>query len=309
MWAREPIEEAIARPDLDEATRAKLALVPEVRTFASQLGLDVGGQYTSWAPWPGDRIVTAVITTRPGEIDAAGFWFPIVGTVPYKGFFSLPRAEREAAGLRRRGNDVCLAAVPAYSTLGWLDDPVTGPMLGAETGALVETLFHELVHRTVFAKDAADFNEGLATFVGQEASVAFFASRHGTESAEARRERRRVTEEREISALLGGLRASVASLYADLPAGPERDSRRQRLTEAARAALADLPLETRDAGLLAARARLGDACLALEGAYTGDQSRYEAKRAELGSLGALLGAARAAAATPDPRLALLGAGP
>lgn len=309
LCAREPIDEALARRDLDESIRAKLALVPAVRAFASELGLDVGGQYTSWAPWPGDRVVTALITTRPGEIDAAGFWFPIVGTVPYKGFFSLARAEDEAGPLRAIGNDVCLAAVPAYSTLGWLDDPVTGPMLRAEAGALVETLLHELVHRTVFAKDSGDFNEGLATYVGQQASIAFFASRHGEASEEARHERQRVAEERAVSRVLGELRARVAKLYAEAPAGAERDAERRRLEDETRTALAALPLETRDAGVLAQRARLGDACLALEGTYTGDLARYDAKRAELGSLGAIVAAARAAARTPDPRVALLGAGP
>jgi len=309
LAAREPIDEALGRADLDAATREKLALVPEVRASAAAFGLDVGGQYTSWAPWPGDRIVTALITTRPGEIEPAGFWFPLVGTVPYKGFFDPARAEAEAARWRAQGRDVCLAPVPAYSTLGWLDDPVTGPMLRAGTGALVETLFHELVHRTVFARDAGDFNEGLATFVGQEASIAFFAARHGEASEEARGERLRVAEERQLAALLGALRSRIAALYASTPAGPARDTERGRLEAEARARIAALPLATRDAPRFAERARLGDACLALEGTYTGDLPRYAARRDELGGLRALLEAARAAARTPDPRLALLGAGP
>jgi predicted aminopeptidase len=306
LCAREPLDAARARSDLAPGVRERLDLVPDVRAFAATLGLDVGAQYTSYAPWPDDRIVTAVISTRPGEIEPAGAWFPIVGTVPYKGFFSRERAEREAEGLRAEGRDVCLAAVPAYSTLGWLDDPVTQPMLRGEPGELVEMLVHELVHRTVFVAGDANFNEGLATFVGQEASVEFAARRAGAESAEARHERTRVAEDRTVSEILGATRARIAALYADAPAGPERDAARARLGEEARAALAALPLTTRDAAALAARARLGDACLALEGTYTADLARYARRRDALGGLAPLVAAARAAARTPAPRVALLG---
>ena len=114
LLARRPLEAALADPALEPALRAQLALVREVRGFAPGIGLRLGGQYTSYAAWPGDRVVTSVVTTRPGEIEAAPFRFPIVGRVPYKGFFDAARAEGEAERLRARGWDVCLVPVPAY---------------------------------------------------------------------------------------------------------------------------------------------------------------------------------------------------
>jgi predicted aminopeptidase len=281
--------------------------VREVRAFAPRLGLRLGGQYTSYAEWPGDRVVTSVVATRRGEIEPWPFRFPIVGEVPYKGFFDPARAEAEAAGLRARGLDVCVVPVPAYSTLGWFDDPVTTPLLRLAPGKLAETLFHELVHANVFAASAARFNEGVATFVGQEAALRFFAERAGPDGPEAARERARVAESRAVLDALGRLRVAVADLYAG-PAGPDRDAARDALAAAARAELAALPLRLGDPARLARDAELGDACLALLGTYHADLPAYAARLAGLGGdLAAFLAEAGRAARAPDPRAALLGA--
>ena len=65
---------------------------------------------------------------------------------------------------------MCLLPIPAYSTLGWLNDPVTAPMLREGRARLIEVVLHELVHATVYVPDEPDWNEGLATFFGQEAA-------------------------------------------------------------------------------------------------------------------------------------------
>ncbi len=306
LRARRPVVELLANPATPEALREQLQLVEEARTFAADLGLRVGGQYTSYAEWPGDRLVTAVVATRPGQVEPAGFFFPLVGRVPYKGFFERAAARSEAEGLAQRGLDTCLVAVPAYSTLGWIDDPVTGPLLRRGAGALVETILHELVHATVFVRSAADFNEGIATFVGQEGAVRFFAARDGPDAETTRRQRERVREERVVARARWNLREEVAALYADEPPGPQRDGARAALEEAARTRLAALPLATRDADALAREARLNDACLALEGTYERDLEAYAAVLAGLdGDLPAFVAAVRAAAERDDPRAAVL----
>lgn len=279
----------------------------EARDFARGLGLDVGEQYTSYAPWPGDRLVTAVVAARPGRLETEDFWFPLVGRVPYKSYFDPRLADAEASRLRARGLDVCLAAVPAYSTLGWLADPVTGPLLRAPAPDLVGTVIHELVHATVYVPGDADWNEGLATFIGQEGSVRFFAERGGESSEAARLARDRVTDQRAISEVLLGLREEVAALYAEDPAGPARDASRENLAARARIRIAGLSLATIDPSALADRLRTNDACLALEGAYAADLPHYDALLLRLGGdLRRLVEEARAAAASPDPRTRLFG---
>jgi predicted aminopeptidase len=281
--------------------------VRELREFAPSLGLRLRGQYTSYAEWAGDRVVTSVVATRPGEIEPAGFRFPIVGEVPYKGFFDAARAEAEAASLRAQGLDVCVVPVPAYSTLGWFDDPVTTPLLRLPPGRLAETLLHELVHATVFAESAARFNEGVATFVGQEAALRFFEARDGAGGASAARERERVAESRRVADVLGRLRAAIAELYEE-PPDPARAERRAELSELARAELAALPLRLADPARVARDAELGDACLALLGTYSADLPAYGRRLAALGGdLPGFLAEAARAAREPDPLAALLGA--
>jgi predicted aminopeptidase len=306
MRARQPIEEVLADPGTPADLRRQLRTVQRARAYARALGLDVDEQYTSYVDWPGDRVVTSVITTRPGEVTPAGFWFPFLGRVPYKGFFDAARAEAEAEKLRGEGLDVCVVAVPAYSTLGWLRDPVTAPMLRNGEGQTVETIFHELVHTTVYVKDHADFNETVATVIGQEASVRFYEE---DEQPEAERTRRRaVQDDRAISAALVGLRERVEALYESSEPGTERDTARSHLSSEARAEIAALPLRESDPSELADEIHLNDACLALWGTYGADMDRYVAKLAALGGdLSAFITQLREAADAPDPAEAMLGA--
>ena len=95
LRARQPIEAVLADPATPPDLRHQLELVERTREFAADLGLEVDRQYTSYAAWPGDRIVTSLVATRPGEVEPAGFWFPILGRLPYKGYFDPEKATAE----------------------------------------------------------------------------------------------------------------------------------------------------------------------------------------------------------------------
>jgi predicted aminopeptidase len=250
-------------------------------------------------------VVTAVVAARAGEVELAGFWFPGLGTLPYKGFFEVARAEAEAERLRAKGLDVCLVPVPAYSTLGWFDDPVTEPMLKPGEGWLVETLLHELVHATAYLGDDPDWSEGVATFVGEEASVRFYQETRG--AAAAARRRLEVEEARRVDAEILALRRHVAELYAEAPAGPARDAQRAELERQARSAIAALALETRAGAQLAGELRLNDACLALAATYTALLPELARVLDVLGGdVAAFVARVRAAAEADEPQRALLG---
>jgi len=302
LRASRDIGEVLADPATDPALRRRLELVLETREFAAGLGLEVNGQYTSYVPWPDDRIVTTVVATRPGQIDPAGFTFPIIGHVPYKGFFERDRAEAEAARLRARGLDVCVLAIPAYSTLGWLADPVTDPMLHYGDHYLVETVIHELVHATVFFADAADFNEGIASFIGQEGAVRFYARRGLGDELRAE-----VDDDRRVQEALLTLRREAGALYASTEPGAERDRRRAALEEQGRARLAALPLRRADAAAIGRRARLNDACLSIAATYASDLPAYAQRLEALGGdLAAFIALARSLEGADDPRAEILG---
>lgn len=302
LLAREPIQSVLSDPDTTDEIREHLELVERVRAFARELGLDVGGQYTSFVAWPGDRIVTTVVATRPREVEPAGFWFPIIGKLPYKGFFDPLRADKEAARLRNEGLDVCEVPVRAYSTLGWLDDPVTGPMLRRDSGVLVETILHELVHATVYVPNHIDFNEGVATFIGQEGSVLFY--RMAGDSDQALRRQTEVDDSRRIDSELLRFREQVSALYQQSP--PDLAARRSALERDARERIAAIPLAQQDAAELADRLQLNDACLALIGTYSADLEQYAQRlRTLAGDLSRFIVLLEVAAGTDDPKAALL----
>src|SRR5262245_45334061 len=308
LCARVPVEELLRAADTPAELRAQFALVAEVRRYAEQLGLAVGGRYTEYAAWPGDSVVTTVVATRPGEVEPVTTWFPIVGSVPYRGYFDPERADAEAERLRAEDLEVCEQGVRAYSTLGWFDDPLTGPMLRQDEGTLVETLFHELLHATVFVPGDPEFNEGVAAFYGQEARVRFYADTRG--AAAGAREREIVSEYRRLRAEILSLRRAVEGLYASEPADAVRTAHRAQLEAEARARIAALPLTGYDAASVAAELPLGDACLAISGTYHADTAGFVAVLHALGGdLRAFLARVQQAAEADDPRAALLGETP
>jgi predicted aminopeptidase len=293
LWQRQPISDARVDPSHSEDVRSLLGLVESVREFASELGLRVDDQYTSYVDWPGDRIVTTVVRTRAGSLETVPWWFPIVGHLPYKGYFDQTRAEAEAERLLESGEyDVCVSGVTAYSTLGWLDDPVTRPMLGRGAGSLVETLLHELVHATAFLDGDVDFNEGVAQFIGQQAAIRYFEraeTKVFTESTPALPSALRARDSIADRTLVAETTIAFKDRLMTLDGLPDRPSLRAAAEAQTRVELAELPLRVLDPQRIAVAARLSDACLALRGTYVRDLPRHARVLASLdGDLPAMI---------------------
>jgi predicted aminopeptidase len=184
LWRREPIERMLQRTDLDAATRAKLELALAVRVFARDtLHLRVDHSYATFARVDADAMVHVVTAAYRLRLEPYTWWFPIVGRVPYKGFFSQSAAEGEAADLERQGYDTAVRPSVAFSTLGWFADPLVSTLLRYDRAVLAEIIIHELLHNTSYLAGRADFDESFANFVGSRGAIMFFASR-GDEAAE-----------------------------------------------------------------------------------------------------------------------------
>ena len=185
LWRREPISRMLARSDLDGKTRAKLELVLAVREFArDKLKLRVGGSYASYARVDENQIVYVVTAAERFRLQAYTWWFPIVGRVPYKGYFDKQPAEAEAAKLEEEGYDTLVRPSAAFSTLGWFDDPLLSTVLSYDEVTLAEVVIHELLHNTTYVPGHADFDESFANFVGNRGAIAFFAARDDVSSVE-----------------------------------------------------------------------------------------------------------------------------
>ncbi|MGH7789395.1 MAG: aminopeptidase, partial [Candidatus Binatia bacterium] len=177
LWRRQPIETLLAG-ELDAGTRAKLELSLAVRAFAAaDLGLSVGGSYTSLAQVDAGQIVHVVSAAPRDRLVPYTWWFPIVGDVPYRGYFDVAQARALAASLDADGYDTDVRPAIAFSTLGWFDDPLLSTLLAYDQVRLAETMLHELLHSTLYVPGQAAFNESFATFVGHRGAQRFFALR------------------------------------------------------------------------------------------------------------------------------------
>ncbi len=180
---RIPVEDALKDSRLDSDQKRKLVLAQEARAFAeTELGLSKTKNYTSYVQLEGPY-VTYVVNAAPKDELKPHLWkYPLVGSMPYKGFFEPKGAEEEAAALKAEGFDTYVRGVTAYSTLGWFRDPILSSMLTYKDHDLVDTIIHETVHATIFVKSEADFNERLATFIGNKGTEAFYKKREGDAS-------------------------------------------------------------------------------------------------------------------------------
>jgi predicted aminopeptidase len=141
--------------------------------------LDVGRSYTSFSQLESDTLALVLSAARRDQLTPKTWWFPIVGTVPYKGYFSEDAAMKEQVKLEEDGFDTFLRPTSAFSTLGWFADPLLSSLIRLDEVDLVETVLHELSHNHLFVKGRVRFNESFATFVGRAGAIEFFCNRQG----------------------------------------------------------------------------------------------------------------------------------
>jgi predicted aminopeptidase len=213
---RRPIVRVIEDPTTTEETRRKLRLVLQARDFAQHaLDLNAGESYTTYSWIDSDTLLLVVSGSRKDRLQAHTWWFPIVGHVPYKGFFDFDAAHREAARLEQAGYDSYVRPSGAFSTLGWFNDPLLNTMLRYDDVSLVNTVIHELLHNTVFIPGRVSFNESFASFVGERGAIEFFCNRDGEESSHCRSARDSWSDSMLYGAFLSSLVAELQAVYGD----------------------------------------------------------------------------------------------
>jgi predicted aminopeptidase len=172
LLRRKKIDDLLKDEELPQATAQKLSLVKESRQFALKNGFRAGGSflYYSQIDGPISWLLTAV---KKDSFTPYTWWFPFVGRVPYKGFFSREAGIAAAQRLQKLGYETSLRGVEAFSTLGWFDDPILSPLLERSPAGIVETVFHEIVHSTIWIPGDVAFNESLAQFIALKQSLEF----------------------------------------------------------------------------------------------------------------------------------------
>lgn len=185
VWNARPVEEVMKDPAFPDSLKAKLVLIEQVRQYAiDSLGLKDTRNYKTLFDQKGEEIMFVVTACEPYRFKAKEWNFPIVGSVPYKGFFNKERAIALRDALDKEGWDTSIRNPGGWSTLGWFTDPILSKMLERGEGDLANLIIHEMVHATIFVKDSIDFNENLATFIGDRGAEQFLIATYGKDSKE-----------------------------------------------------------------------------------------------------------------------------
>ena len=246
LRARRPIPEVLADPATDADTRGKLAFVVEARRFAiEELGFDPGEAYTMFTQLERDTLAMVLSAAEKDRLVPKTWWFPIVGRMPYKGYFDDDDALKAQADLEADGFDTYLRPTAAFSTLGWFNDPVLSSVLRTDEVEVVETVLHELSHNFLFVPGQVGFNESFATFVGRVAAIEFFCTREGggPDTVKCLRAQARWRDYQRFSAFVDGMMEELEPVYGS--AELTRDEKLSRREEVFQRALTHFDQDVR----------------------------------------------------------------
>jgi predicted aminopeptidase len=179
-----PVEEVLRSEEADPLTKERVRFIQDVKRYGEErLGLKRTRNYSKFFEARGP-LLYVITACEKDRLDPYCWDFPIVGRVTYKSFFRFEEAIREKELLDRKGYDTFLQQVAAYSTLGWLRDPIFSTMLEWNESILAQVILHEMVHATVYYRDETDLNEQIATFIGNRGAIDFLRERYGSGSKE-----------------------------------------------------------------------------------------------------------------------------
>ncbi len=227
LESSQPLSAMVSDTTLPEADRAFLGLVLEVRRNAAGLGLEAGETYTTYTDVGRDTLLLSLTGSRKDCICPVTWKYPIVGRVPYKGFFDPKMAEAAAQKIAAKGYDYSLRPAAAYSTLGWFNDPLLSTAMVRDSVELAALVFHEIAHNTLYVKSATAFNESFAQLVGYRATEAFYRQRGDTLLAD--RARGRWEDEIVLAGYYRSLIDTLTTFYDSKPSGDSLEAGRQAI--------------------------------------------------------------------------------
>ena len=285
--------ERVAALSADE--RRRLDAVQAAKAYAEVLGLKASSSYRHLIDRPPERRVRVVVAAPADRLEPLTWWFPIVGRVAYRGYFDAERARCFQEHLSAQGFDTYARPALLYSTLGWFDDPIPRELLRLEEFEVVDAILHELVHETIFVAGDTAYNEGLATFIAQRATLAHFEADPRTRAAAERA----FADQALFGQLMSSLAHDLEALYANSPSpGQARHDRAPIFRRYQDVIHPSLSWQTsRYAGF--ARSGLSNAYVLANQTYLGDAGCFIEELRELG--GDLAGFVRAHRAAPGRR--------
>ena len=235
MRARVSVDEYLSDPDRAPGVKAKLEAVQTMLTFAeSDLGLEVGKRYSSYSELDREFVVWNVFAAEPFSVSGVEWCYPLIGCAPYRGYFSEDDARRFAADLELQGLQTFVGGVPAYSTLGWFNDPLLSTFLSWPEPDVAALLFHELAHSRVWLDGDVTFNESFATAVAKIGVEAFYKAQNDADTYDDWL--RRGEDWREMKTMLVALKDKLGQIYTTTKSNHEKELASQKTYHEFRAA-------------------------------------------------------------------------
>jgi predicted aminopeptidase len=209
-----PVEEALKDVSLGPDQKEHLRLVARIKDFGErELGLKKTRNYEKVYLKSPQAPIYTVSASPKDRLTLITWWFPVVGDMPYLGFFDLEKAKAEKEKLTKKDLDVTMGMADAYSTLGWFRDPVTMNLVEGSTVALVETILHEMTHTTLYIKGQGELNEGLAVLVGKVGAFLFLDTNYGPKHLMTIEAQKSIEDEHIFCSFLNSLLEKLERLY------------------------------------------------------------------------------------------------
>ncbi len=209
-----PARALLASPQTDEPTQAFLRQAAEILRYSTDVvGLKKNRNFTRYREIEGDHLVNVVSACAADSFQPYTWRYPFLGRLPYRGYYEPADARREASRLKAQGWDVVDRPVDSFSTLGFTRDPLYSFMKSYSAYELASLILHEQTHATLFVKGQTQFNEELASFVGEQGALDWLAQSRGRGSREYREALDQLADEKAFESLVRGLHAELDAVY------------------------------------------------------------------------------------------------
>lgn len=227
---KKDIEDLIADKNTDKKLAKRLQLVRGIRQFAiDELALPDSGSYTDYADLGRNFVLKNLFAAEAFSIKPKQWCYPVIGCAGYRGYFNEQQLERFSNELKQQGYDIYIANVPAYSTLGWFNDPVLNTFIYWPDYLLAGLIFHELSHQHVYVDGDSQFNESFAVAV-QQSGVEIWLTSNG-ELDKLNKYRQHINNRKQVIQLIIRSREELKDIYATTMQLPEKKAAKEQAIE------------------------------------------------------------------------------
>jgi len=245
LWRAKPISRVLKDKDLDPQIRKRLEIFEGIRQFAKdEIGLAASRNYTTYVDIGRGPVSWNLVVCAKDQLTPKRWTYPVVGTVPYRGYFHQAEAEAERDRYEAEGYDTYLRPVSAYSTLGWFPDPILSTMLRYDEADLADLVIHELTHATLWIEGDVTFNESLASFVGEAGALIWLEKKYGKDAPVVLEVRDARADAVVFRLFMHEIATQLDSLYQSDLDRETKIIRRQAVFEGAKETYFTLPLRT-----------------------------------------------------------------